>query len=39
MSTEQVIQALWLVIAVLVGYGIGLYDALRIFRKHMKPKR
>jgi len=36
MSIEQVIQAIWLVIAVLIGYGIGLYDASRIFRKHMK---
>jgi uncharacterized protein YneF (UPF0154 family) len=39
MSTEQVIQALWLVIAVLVGYCIGLYDAFRIIRKHMKTKK
>ena len=27
MSVEQVIQAIWLVIAVLIGYCIGLYDA------------
>jgi len=36
MDIEQVTQAVWLVIAVLFGYCIGLYDAFRIVRKHMK---
>ena len=36
MSVEQVIQAIWLVIAVLIGYCIGLYDAKRIINKYMK---